>query len=155
MTSVQKKVIVISTFVLIIVMSLATVNNKREKPDFGSSKEGTFVGNIKENYFKEPIDDVVTLFSSASMPGLSIIYEPESKKLIAGSPQMIAENIALFDGKKHQIAYTFKKEGGQQLYYDGLQVAQSKFEWKSDHLTGMVVREEAHLSQAIESYKFS
>ena len=159
MTPLQRNVILITSLVLIVIFSLTFVTNpiiekENNIRDFTSSKEGTFVGTIKANY-KEPIDNAVVLFASATMPGISIVYEPETKKLIAGSPEMTAENIALFDGKKHQIAYAFKKGNEQQLYYDGLQVAQSKFEWQPDHLTGMAIREKAYLSKSFESFEFS
>lgn len=109
-----------------------------EKIDFPSSEEGTFSGWVKESYFKEPIDEKVVLFSSGRIPGLVLIYYTKENKLIAGLPQMSAENIFLFNDQRHHLAYTFKEGGWQFLYYDGKQVATSEFQpYPQTEITGL------------------
>jgi hypothetical protein len=95
--------------------------------DFPNTEAGTFAGFAGEKYFREPIEEVVVLFASAKIPGIAIIYYPEEKKIIAGSPQMTIENIKLFNGVRHQIAYSFKKGDKQRFYYDGNLKAEMDF----------------------------
>ena len=54
---------------------------------------------------------------------------------MAGRPLMMANDISLFDGQKHEIKYSFKKNGPQGLFYDGKLVAQGEFKEPSS-LTG-------------------
>lgn len=110
-----------------------------ETMDFPNPDEGTFSGWLKPNYFKEPIDPVVILFISAKIPGVSLMYYPKENKVIAGSPQMTAENIILFDGQKHQIVYAFKKGAQQYFFYDGSLVAGSNFKpYSPEQITGLI-----------------
>src|SRR3989344_1242645 len=73
--------------------------------DFPSTEEGTLAGTLKEVYFKEQIDPVVVLFASAKIPGLSLLYYPEKKMLVGGSPALVASEVSLFDGQKHSVLY--------------------------------------------------
>src|SRR3989344_1080577 len=73
--------------------------------DFPSIEEGTLAGTLKEVYFKEQIDSVVVLFASAKIPGLSLLYYPEKKMLVGGSPALVASEVSLFDGQKHSVLY--------------------------------------------------
>ncbi len=108
--------------------------------DFPSSDQGTFSGWINEKYFKEPIDNKVVLFASVRVPGVALTYYPNEKQLVGGTPEMTARNVLLFDGKKHQIAYTFKKGGKQSLFYDGKLMEKSNFQfYNKDQLTGMFI----------------
>lgn len=106
--------------------------------DFASIEQGTFTGNLKPNYFKEPIDQVIVLFASAKIPGLMLIYYPQGKQLIGGTPQMAVNGINLFDGVEHQIIYSFEKGGQQVIVYDGKPVVSSPFLLYKDLMTGMV-----------------
>ena len=108
--------------------------------DFPSVEQGTFRGQLQKNYFKEPIDDIVVLFSSAKLPGMSLIYYPQEKRLAGGTPVMVAENVVLFDGVAHDIAYSFKKDGKQFLVYDGQLVGISDYQgYIPSVLNGMVI----------------
>ncbi len=104
--------------------------------DFGSQDGGTIIGWAGENYFKEPVDDVVILFASAKIPGLTLIYYPQEEKIVGGMPQIVAKDIQLFNGEKHQVAYSFSSGGKQQIFYDGKKLAESEFLYLSDSITG-------------------
>jgi hypothetical protein len=107
-----------------------------ENKDFPSIKEGTFVGTINGNNvvnYKK-----IILFQSAKISGLTLAYYPEKMMLFGGTPEMKAENINLFDGQVHQIAYTFKRFDKQKLYFDGVLVAESNFNSFPRHLSGLV-----------------
>ena len=105
--------------------------------DFPNAEEGTFAGTTQKEYYKEDLGETIILFSSAKIPTLNIIYHPNENKLTAGSPHMEANNIVLFDGQHHEIAYTFKRNWQQTLYYDGQPVASSNYQTPSQ-LTGLV-----------------
>lgn len=108
--------------------------------DFPSSDEGSLIAWTKESYFRQPVDKIVVLFVSARLPGLALIYYPEEKRLIGGTPQMAAEGISLFDGQPHQVGYIFKAKDKQQLIYDGRLVANSPFQlYSQSQLTGMFI----------------
>lgn len=121
--------------------------------DFPNDQQGVFVGQLNADYFKEPIDQIVVLFISARIPGLSIMYYPYEKRLVAGTPQMVAENIALFEGSPHEIKYAFQKDGNQQLWYDGDLVAETKFQlYGQSGITGAVTGvSEAFVSEGFEN----
>lgn len=131
-------------------------NEPQGVPDFPSTEEGTLTGKVKPNYFKEPIDQIIVLFASTKIPGLSLIYYPFQQRLVGGSPQMLAEDISLFDGSDHEITYTFKNGEKQALYYDGKQVASSDFKLYYSLLTGMITGvPEAVVSNSLESVQIS
>ena len=108
--------------------------------DFPSTAEGTFYGQVQPLYFKESMDHIVVLFASQRITGLALIYYPYQKRLVGGTPQMVAENINLFDGVAHDIIYSFKERGKQMMLYDNQIVAASDFTLNTPNsLTGMVV----------------
>lgn len=88
---------------------------KVQYDDFPSLERGRFKGILAPTYYQ--IEPVVVLFSSGSIPGIALLYYPETKTLLAGSPFMQAE-VSLFDGKPHEVEYVFTG-GEQRLYYDG------------------------------------
>ena len=99
---------------------------EKNNPDFKSKIEGTLNGWTDEKYYKEPIDKTIVLFSSEKIPGLAVIYYPLEKRLIAGSPPMVIDNVYLFNGYKHHLGYVFK-DSQQGLFYDGQLIAASDF----------------------------
>jgi len=106
--------------------------------DFPSTEQGTFTGQLKPNYYKEKPDQIIILFVSSRLPGLALIYYPYEKKLVGGTPQMIADNIILFDGVSHKLGYSFQQKGQQLLMYDDKVIAQSEFRLNDrNDLTGM------------------
>ncbi len=107
--------------------------------DFMNLDEGALEGWTREQYYKEPIDEVVVLFASARIPGLAIIYYPKEERIVAGTPQMVVNGIRLFDGQTHQTAYAFARNGRQRFFYDGKMVAESDFDFYESGLTGMAV----------------
>ena len=107
--------------------------------DFPNDQQGIFIGILQSEYFKQPVDQIVVLFASSRIPGLTIIYYPYEKRLVAGTPAMNAENIAFFDGTSHELKYAFQKDGNQQLWYDGKLVAESRFIPVRSTLTGAVI----------------
>jgi hypothetical protein len=124
--------------------------------DFPSTKEGTFVGIIDGNKNPSRYGEKIILFTSAKIPGLSLEYYPSKSKLVGGTPEMIAENIVIFDGQKHQIAYSFKRFSKQNLFFDGILVAESNFEIFPRHLTGLITGvEKVYVSELFEEYEMS
>jgi hypothetical protein len=110
----------------------------QDSNDFPSSEQGTFMAQTKNTYFKEPIDPIVVLLTSAKVSGLTLVYSPGERKLIGGTPQIVAENIDLFDGIAHEVGYAFNRNGKQTLLYDGNVVAESDFVSYGNFLTGNV-----------------
>ena len=107
--------------------------------DFPSTEEGTFSAWVREQYYKEQLDPMVVFFVSEKISGLSLVYYPEEQKLVAGTPPLVADGIRFFDGQAHHLAYSFKKDGEQRLYYDGKLVGVSSFVPKEKNsLTGLV-----------------
>lgn len=128
----------------------------REEIDFPSTEEGTFSGWLKKSYFKEPVDKEVVLFSSARIPGLTLIYHSEENRLSGGIPAMAAENILFFDKQRHHLVYTFKKGGWQYLYYDGQQVAASEFQPSLSKITGLITGTSSQaISESFEQIEIS
>ena len=124
--------------------------------DFMSVDGGTFNGWAGATYYKEPIDDPVVLFVSAKVPGMSLLYYPHKKLLVGGTPQMIAEDIDLFQGEKHQITYSFDKGEKQRLFYDGKIVAESEFKLYENSLTGMATGvAELYVSKSLDEVEIS
>ena len=125
--------------------------------DFPSIEEGTLAGTLKEVYFKEQIDSVVVLFASAKIPGLSLLYYPEKKMLVGGSPALVASEVSLFDGQKHSVMYSFKRDGQQVILYDGQLVASGEFKLpEGNALTGLVTGvPENKVSEGFEKVEFT
>lgn len=103
--------------------------------DFENDQQGIFGGQLNNKYFKEPIDSIVILFSSETVPGLTLVYYPYEKKLVGGLPKMEVEDVVLFDDRPHWVGYQFKKDGKQYLYYDHEVVASSNFQIFGNTLT--------------------
>lgn len=133
------------------------VNPVVQMPDFPSTEQGTFTGILQPEYPQEPIDQVVLLFASSKVPGLMLIYYPYEQRLIAGTPQMIIENIVFFDGQPHQIIYSFEQGGQQVLAYDGVPMAASDFHFYGGNaFTGMTLgMPEVVISEGFEKVRFS
>ena len=110
-----------------------TTLEKVRYDDFPSSERGRLSAVVAPTYYN--IEPWVVLFSSGSVPGVALIYYPERKTLLAGSPFMQAQ-ISLFDGLPHTLEYVFA-DGKQQLYYDQDLVAFGVFR-KPEGSTGMV-----------------
>ncbi|MEK6905216.1 MAG: hypothetical protein AABX24_02335 [Nanoarchaeota archaeon] len=110
-----------------------------DSKDFIYEEEGTIEGWTTDKYFKEDMEKAVVLFASAKILGLTIVYYPEDDQVIAGTPQMVAKKITLFDGKAHHLAYSFKKGGRQRITYDGQIIAESEFKSFESYMTGMAV----------------
>lgn len=107
--------------------------------DFTSDAEGMFNGQLNNNYDKEEVDPVVVLFSSATVPGINLIYYHYENKVVVGTPQMVVENVVLFNDRPHWVGYTFKEGKKQYFFYDGKVVASSDFEPPQENaLTGFV-----------------
>lgn len=106
--------------------------------DFASEEQGTFGGQLRNNYPAENFDSIVVLLSSQKIPGLTLVYYPYEQKLTSGIPQMTAENIVLFDGQPHRVHYQFTKGGPQYLYYDHKVVASSNYQNLQTVLSGFM-----------------
>ncbi|MBU0459312.1 MAG: hypothetical protein KKH52_02005 [Nanoarchaeota archaeon] len=124
--------------------------------DFPDTRGGTFTGWAGENYFVDAPPEVVVLFTSATVPGLSILYYPYQERIVVGTPQMVVEGINLFNGQKHMVSYSFTNGGEQKFFYDGQLVANSAFElYGQNSFTGMAVLEEAVVFEGFEKVEIS
>ncbi|MDP3733700.1 MAG: hypothetical protein Q8R37_00575 [Nanoarchaeota archaeon] len=130
-----------------IFMIFHTFNTKELPPaptemqlgDFENNQEGMFNGQLNNNYDQEEVDPVVVLFSSATVPGVNLIYYHYENKVVVGTPQMVVENVILFNDRPHWVGYTFKEGEKQYFFYDGEVVASSEFEPPQENsLTGFV-----------------
>jgi len=71
--------------------------------------------------------DYIIFYSSTNVPGLRVVYNIKEKRFEAGSPLLESPEIDIFDGKNHQVVYTFKKDHEQAIFLDGSKVASSDF----------------------------
>ena len=107
--------------------------------DFPSEEAGTLDGWVSLNP-QIVTEDVVVLFSSGKIPGLAIVYYPKEKRVVAGMPPLIAENVELLDGKEHNIIYTFQKDGQQAFIVDNTLLAIGTYQpYQHNGITGMAV----------------
>lgn len=124
--------------------------------DFPNTKGGTFSGIAGTEFPEPPMKEVIVLFASVTVPGLALIYYPQENRLIAGTPQMIAEGIELFQGKKHELTYSFNKNGKQAIFYDGELKVESDFKLYNNDLTGMITgTSEVLISDGFDEIKIS
>jgi hypothetical protein len=131
------------------------VNEIAQIQDFPTAEQGSFIGQTNNRYFKEPIDEIVVLFSSVKVPGLSLVYHPQENKLLGGTPQMVVDNVVLFDDLPHRVGYSFERNGKQRLLYDGQIVAESDFVFYANYLTGNAAGQEFFVSESLKEASFS
>jgi len=97
-----------------------------------STEEGTLVvvTNPPVKLFDQFSDtrDYIIFFSATNLPGVRVAYDIKKKMFQVGTPLMSSQEINIFDEKPHQLAYSFKKEGKQALFIDGVKVNESDFE---------------------------
>jgi len=110
--------------------------------DFESSDEGTIMFWTNLHILRESVGnaDYIILFSSERIKGLKIIYDVMDFRLKGGIPLIGSYKEINFDGNRHHIAYTFRKNGKQALYFDGNIVAEGNFVYKGgNEMTGFAV----------------
>ncbi len=84
--------------------------------------------------------DYIIFYSATNVPGLRIVYNIQTKRFEAGTPQLKSPEIDIFDGNNHQLVYTFNKEQGQAIYLDGVKVDESTFKpLKISQVTGFAI----------------
>ncbi|MFC1741836.1 hypothetical protein ACFL3V_04845 [Nanoarchaeota archaeon] len=71
--------------------------------------------------------DYIIFYSATNIPGLRVVYNIKEKHFEAGAPLMSSPEVDIFDQKNHQIVYTFKKDGQQSIFLDGVKAATSDF----------------------------
>ena len=106
--------------------------------DFEDSNGGTFTGIAGISYTQENPSKPMVLFVSKQVPGANLVYYPDEKKLEAGTPKMIVDNIELFQGEKHVIKYSVKNPGNQSIMIDGKLIQESHF-IQANKITGFLV----------------
>jgi hypothetical protein len=79
--------------------------------------------------------EYLIFFSATNVPGLRIVYNLKESRFEAGTPILKSPVIDIFDGKNHQLVYTFKKGVEQAMFLDGQKVDSSEFK-PSEVLTG-------------------
>jgi len=98
-----------------------------EMQDFPNTVQGTFTGILNAKYIKEELDPIIVLYVSSRLPGMAMIYYSQEKKLVYGTPQMVINDISLFDGAQHTLTYSFQNPGKQYFSYDNTVLSQSDF----------------------------
>ena len=84
--------------------------------------------------------EYLVFFSAMNLPGLRIVYNLKEKHFESGSPLLESPPIDIFDGKNHQLVYSFKKGKNQILFLDGNKVAESEFKpLEISKVTGFVI----------------
>lgn len=113
--------------------------------DFQNENQGTLIVKVKAPIQKinpEGSISKVLIFSSEYFEKLSILYDLKDKTFTAGAPFMFSSPVNLFDGSLHMIGYTFDKNVGQALYFDGNLIAFGKFfgtRAEKSKITAMVI----------------
>ncbi|MFH1275533.1 MAG: hypothetical protein ABIH82_00315 [Candidatus Woesearchaeota archaeon] len=107
--------------------------------DFPSDQAGTLNGYLQVDP-NMPVENTIVLFSSAKISGLAMVYYPKQKRVVVGMPPMVADNVDLFDGKEHNVIYTFEKEGMQAFFIDKQIVVSGNYKpYSGAGITGMVI----------------
>ena len=104
-----------------------TPTTSTQMQDFPNTVQGTFTGILNAKYIKEELDPIIVLYVSSRLPGMAMIYYPQEKKLVCGTPQMVINDISLFDGAQHTLTYSFQNPGIQYFSYDNKILSQSDF----------------------------
>ena len=139
----------LGVFVLVVGISLYS-NEKGDiviffpiDKDFPSPDQGTAAFNFRfpETNFKvgDELADSLMFLDSKMIPGLKISYNQKEKRIYAGIPLLITEEVIILDGKDHKIEYTFNRNRKQQtISLDGNILASGEFTGKLNLLTGYV-----------------
>ncbi len=112
--------------------------------DLPNEEEGSIIWWTKPemSIFKEfkGMKKFLVMYVSKRLNGLVIAYDFDDENLVGGTPLMHTPKINFFDGKPHQIAYTFKKGGLQAIYFDGTKLAETAYrELVLDSVSGFAV----------------
>jgi len=108
------------------------------KPDLVDSNLGTIVLWTKID-LRNKNEGIVEFFASRKVKGLWIRYRLTDKRLMGGLPVLVSASKNNFDGKRHMVAYTFKKGSGQALVFDGQIIAKGEYTGVEEKLPiGMV-----------------
>ena len=159
----EKKHITVITTVLVILalvslsQSPLIENLKKDKDiviyfpeitDFPNPEQGTVVFNFgfPDGSFKVggKEADILMFLNSQTIPGLEVSYNTREKKVYAGLPQINSNEVAILDGKNHQLAYIFnRKEKKQLIVLDNKLIAESEFTGKEEKyvLTGYAIKD--------------
>jgi hypothetical protein len=95
-------------------------------PDFVDENLGTMVFWTNVD-LRERSEGVVQFFASKKLKGFALRYRLSDKRAMAGLPVLVSGKENSLDGNNHMIAYSFKRDMGQTLYFDGEPVAQGTF----------------------------
>lgn len=112
--------------------------------DFPNPKEGTAIFDMKllmDNIINvnQMVPKYVMFAESKTVPGLIFRYNVHDSKFEGGLPIMQSSEVKFLDGNKHQVAYSFKVGGKQQIFFDGQEIASGDFDASKMQLTGLAV----------------
>ena len=114
--------------------------------DFINSNQGTATFEFKfpETEFRvgDKTADILMFLESETIPGLRILYNQKERKIYAGMPLLVSEEVTLLDGQIHKLIYTFDGDKKQQaVLLDGNNLASGEYSGDVTVLTGYVVYE--------------
>jgi hypothetical protein len=117
--------------------------------DFPSSKQGTveFHFSFPDASFRvgNKTADFLIFLSSETIPGLKIGYNTQEKKIYAGIPLLISNEVTILDSQMHKLTYRFSREHKiQGLFLDDKLLIEGKFTGeigKDNLLTGYAVHQ--------------
>lgn len=128
--------------------------------DFQNPDQGTATFNFRfpETDFKvgDELADSLMFLDSKMIPGLIISYNQKEKRIYAGIPLLITEEVTLLDGEDHKIEYTFNRNRKQQtISLDGNVLASGEFTGELNLLTGYVSYKPIRLVESTTSIDVS
>lgn len=121
--------------------------------DFTNPDQGraTFNFRFPETEFKvgDEIADSLMFLDSQVIPDLKILYSQKEKRIYAGNPLLVTEEVTILDGKDHKIEYTFNREQKHQtISLDGNLLASGEFTGELSMLTGYAVYDNVKLVES-------
>jgi len=153
----KKKInwVIVVVLLLVVVKGISLLGEYKEKEeefviklgideDFPNEDEGTAVINVRvfmENILADfnKIPKHIVLIESKTIEGLTLRYNVIESAIEGGLPLMKSDEIIFLDDSMHQVTYTFKKDGEQKIFFDGKEVASSRFYPRPGILSGAVV----------------
>ncbi len=151
----EKKYLIIAIIVIIILIILYKYKPLKQEtivilkeqdmyPDLSQSEQGSVIIDFKATDRDVNIAGIfptkILLFRSKVVNGLVIYYLYNEQVIEGGVPRLTTPKVNLLDGMLHKIAYTFKKDEKQALYFDGQKVAEGKYLPSSMKITGFAVK---------------
>ena len=112
--------------------------------DFPSSERGTvvFEFSFPDASFRvgNRTADFLMFLDSVTIPGLKVGYNTKERKIHAGMPVIVSEEVTILDGHSHKMSYSFSRELKKQaIFLDDRLLVEGEFNDKANAITGFAV----------------